>query len=107
MMSWMLGSLSSGFAMFFSVLFYRRTWGGSPPRGNMIVVALMAGGLLSVFLKLGRPESWRAILRPQSSWMTRELYSVAVFFPAVAASYLWRGHAAAVAAAAAGVFLFC
>jgi phenylacetyl-CoA:acceptor oxidoreductase subunit 2 len=45
----------------------------------------MAVGLFCVFLKIGRQARfWRAALRPQTSWMTRELYAVAVFYPALA-----------------------
>lgn len=109
-MNWMLGGLSSGFAIVLYTFYVTGALDAATlARGNMIAVALMAGGLLSVFLKLGRPErSWRAILRPHSSWMTRELYSVSVFFPAVAAGYLWQAPVAfSVAVAAAAVFLLC
>ncbi len=109
-MNWMLGGLSSGFAV---VLYAFHLFGAleveALARANMIAVALMGGGLLSVFLKLGRPErSWRAILRPGTSWMTRELYAVAVFVPAVVAGYLWQSPAAlALAGLSAAAFLLC
>jgi len=109
-MNWMLGGLSSGFA----VVLYAFYLAGSIEaevlaRTNLIAMSLMTAGLFSVFLKLGRPErAWRAILRPQSSWMTRELYTVALFFPAVGAGYLWQSPIAfAVTAFAAAAFLFC
>jgi phenylacetyl-CoA:acceptor oxidoreductase subunit 1 len=70
---------------------------------------MMAVGLFFVFLKLGRKVRFLYVLRrPQSSWMTRETWCVAVFYPAVGAHLLWPhpGLAAAVGAAAAG-FLIC
>ena len=46
---------------------------------------IMAIGLFLVFLKIGRQARfWRALARPQTSWMSREIYAVAVFYPAVA-----------------------
>ncbi len=50
----------------------------------------MAVGLGFVFLEIGRKlRFWRVLLRPQSSWMTRETYAVAVFYPALAADAMW------------------
>lgn len=109
-MNWMLGGLSSGFAIVLYAFYLAGALDGETlARTNLIAAALMGFGLFSVFLKLGRPErSWRAILRPQSSWMTRELYTVAVFYPAVAAGYLWQAPAAfALAGLAAAAFLYC
>lgn len=54
----------------------------------------MAVGLLFVFMEIGRKfRFWRALLRPQSSWMTREIYAVAVFYPALLANVIWPGPA--------------
>lgn len=70
---------------------------------------LMGIGLFFVFLKIGRKwRFWRAVSRPQTSWMTRELYAVAVFYPAVLAALLWRHPLPlALAALAALAFLVC
>jgi phenylacetyl-CoA:acceptor oxidoreductase subunit 2 len=52
--------------------------------------ALIATGLAFVFFKIGRMARFLyALLRPQSSWMTREIYAVAVFYPSLALD-LWR-----------------
>ena len=69
----------------------------------------MAIGLGSVFLEIGRKSRFLYVLRrPQSSWMSRETYAVAVFYPAIGLAAvnpiaLWFGLAASAAAA----FLFC
>jgi phenylacetyl-CoA:acceptor oxidoreductase subunit 2 len=53
---------------------------------------LMAMGLFFVFLKIGRKlRFWRAVSRPQTSWMTREIYAVALFYSAVLANLIWPG----------------
>ncbi len=71
--------------------------------------ALMAAGLLFVFAEIGRKARFLYVLRrPQSSWMTRETYAVAVFYPAVLAGWLWPSPALhALGAAAAAAFLYC
>ncbi len=70
---------------------------------------IMALGLFFVFLKLGRKLHFpNVLLRPQTSWMTRETLCVAVFYPAAAANLLWpHPAAAAIAALAATGFLYC
>lgn len=74
----------------------------------LLGLALIAVGLLFVWLEIGRP--WRAIhvfFHPQTSWMTREGIVAPFLFAAVAAA-LWRGGAFTVLAAALGlVFLYC
>ncbi len=71
--------------------------------------AVMAVGLVALVFKIGRPfRALYAILRPQSSWMSRELYAVAAFYPLVAADLLWPAPALhALAALAAAAFLVC
>lgn len=71
--------------------------------------ALMAAGLFCVFLEIGRKARFLyALLRPQTSWMTREVYAVAVLYPAVLAGLVWPQPALhALAAAAAAAFLYC
>ena len=70
---------------------------------------LMGIGLFFVFLKIGRKlRFWRAVSRPQTSWMTRELYVTLVFGIAVLAGLATQHPAAqAVAALAALAFLSC
>ncbi len=73
--------------------------------------AAMAVGLFFVFLKIGRKARFLyVLLRPQSSWMTRETWCVAFIYPALGASWVWpqmaQGALAIVALAAAG-FLYC
>lgn len=109
-MNWMLGGVSSGFAIVLYVVYLTGAIDAETlARTNVTAAVLMAGGLLSVFMKLGRPaRSWRALLRPGTSWMTRELYMVALFFPAVVAGVLWQSPIAfAVAGGSAAGFLLC
>ena len=50
----------------------------------------MAVGLFFVFLKLGRKVRFLfVLLRPGTSWMTRETYAVVLFYPGVIASLAW------------------
>lgn len=109
-MNWCFGGLSSGFAVM-SVVAWLMGLVPTAVAAELAVgaAALMAVGLFFVWLKIGRKlRAWRAILRPQSSWMTRELYAAAVFYPAVAAAWLWLSPVAlAVAGLAALAFLIC
>ncbi len=72
--------------------------------------ALMAVGLFFVFLKIGRKARFLFVLfRPQSSWMTRETWCVALIYPALGASWLWPQStqvALTVVALAAAGFLY-
>ncbi|HET9485441.1 MAG TPA: DmsC/YnfH family molybdoenzyme membrane anchor subunit [Xanthomonadales bacterium] len=64
-----------------------------------IALALLATGLVSSMLHLGKPlRAWRAFSQWRSSWLSREgIASVATFVPAlVLAAAIWRGtHGAA------------
>lgn len=109
-MNWCFGGLSSGFA-FLSWVAYL---GGLIPGAtlawmNFAAAGLMSIGLFFVFLKIGRKmRFWRAISRPHTSWMTRELYVVALFFPAVLAGLVFvHPIAFAVAGLTALAFLWC
>jgi phenylacetyl-CoA:acceptor oxidoreductase 27-kDa subunit len=56
---------------------------------NAVGASIMALGLLTLLFKIGRPfRILNALRRPQSSWMSREIYLAAVFFPAVALDFL-------------------
>jgi phenylacetyl-CoA:acceptor oxidoreductase subunit 1 len=76
---------------------------------NVVAGAGMAVGLFFVFLEIGRKARFmRVLLRPQSSWMTRETYAVAVFYPALLADLIWPSPGLhLLVALAALVFLYC
>ncbi len=109
-MNFMLGGMASGLAVVAGIAHFAGALDGAALHAvNLIAAALMAVGLFFVFLKIGRKARFlRVLLRPQTSWMTRETYCVAVFYPAVAAGWLWPHPALDVTAtvAAAG-FLIC
>jgi phenylacetyl-CoA:acceptor oxidoreductase subunit 2 len=80
-------------------------------RIDTFAAVVMAVGLFFVFLKIGRKARFLLVLlRPHSSWMTRETWCVAGIYPALAVSYVWpqylHGSLALLALAAAG-FLLC
>jgi len=55
---------------------------------NIGAGVIMAVGLFFVWLKIGRKlRAAFAILRPQTSWMSREIYAVGVFYLAVFADF--------------------
>lgn len=76
---------------------------------NIGAGGIMAVGLFFVWLKIGRKlRAAFAILRPQTSWMSREIYAVGVFYLGVAADFwspspIFHG----VAALGAAAFLYC
>lgn len=109
-MNWIFGGISSGFLAWLWLLSLP---GGVPPAShgwlNFAGGAVMGLGLLSVFWKIGRKERfWRAAARPQTSWMTRELYVVLVFGLAVLGGLVWHQPIIfAIAGLAALAFLAC
>lgn len=109
-MNWIFGGVGAGLA---SVAGFAAWFGAIPaarlPMIHLIAATLMSVGLFCVFLKIGRHlRFWRAALRPQSSWMSRELYAAMVFFPAVLASLLSPGVLpSALATLGAAAFLVC
>ncbi len=109
-MNFVFGGLASGLAL---IAFLHHVLGGVTAAALPIVYAVaglvMAAGLTALLFKLGRPfRAFKAVRRPQSSWMTREIYTVAAFYPLVLADLVWPSLALhlLVAAAAAG-FLVC
>ncbi|HXM80580.1 MAG TPA: DmsC/YnfH family molybdoenzyme membrane anchor subunit [Burkholderiales bacterium] len=109
-MNWIFGGISSGTA----VVAWLASLAGIVPADRVSVAyvgsaVLMAMGLSFVFLKIGRKlRFWRAVSRPQTSWMTREIYAVAVFYPAVLANLIWSGAGISMLVGIfAIVFLFC
>lgn len=75
----------------------------------VVAATLMALGLFAVFLEIGRKRRFLyALRRPQTSWMTREMYAVALFYPLVTAAVLApRPPLLALTALVALVFLYC
>lgn len=109
-MNWMFGGTGTGLAIAACLAL----WLGAVPARAMPALlfasaALVAAGLGFVFLKIGRKlRFWRAASRPDTSWMSREIYAVLVFFPAVLWSLVAPGRAAfTVAALGAAAFLAC
>ncbi len=74
------GGSGTGLFMFVAMASLRHeSWYGF----GWLALGLVALGLFLVFLKIGRPWRFLHVLRqPQRSWMTREAYLAAVFFPA-------------------------
>ncbi|MCY4452689.1 MAG: 4Fe-4S dicluster domain-containing protein [Immundisolibacterales bacterium] len=109
-LNFILGGMSSGLAV---ASFAAWALGGIPgaalPWFFAAAAAGMGVGLLFVFAEIGRQARFLYVLRrPQSSWMTRETYAVAVFYPAVAADLFWPSPVLhAVVAVAAAAFLYC
>ena len=109
-MNFILGGMSSGLAV---AAFIAWALGGMPgaalPWFFAAAAVGMGVGLLFVFDEIGRPARFLYVLRrPQTSWMTRETYAVAVFFPAVVADFLRPSPVLHVLIAiAASAFLFC
>lgn len=109
-MNFIIGGMSSGLA----VIAFLAWLTGSIDYAALIHIdiaaaVLMAIGLFFVFLKLGRKLRFLyVLLRPQTSWMTRETWCVAVFYPALAAALFWQNPAfVAIAGIAAAGFLVC
>ncbi len=109
-MNWCMGGVSGGTVVMAWLAYLA---GAADSRAVVFAAiaaaALMAVGLFFVFLKIGRQmRAWRALLRPQTSWMTRELYAVLVFYPAVLAGLLWPHPVPfGIAGIAALAFLVC
>ncbi len=71
-------------------------------------LALVALGLICVFLELGRP--WRAInvlFNPRTSWMSREAFAAALLFPVGLGAAAGVSACVPIAATLAIIFVFC
>ena len=109
-MNFILGGMSSGLAVVAYALWTLGLLADELLPWFFLAAALGMGiGLLFVFAEIGRRARFLYVFRrPQSSWMTRETYAVAAFYPAVAAELLWPSPALhAVVALAAATFLVC
>lgn len=118
-MNFIMGGMSTGLAIAAYIAFlYGRADGDwlfpGMGVGGLQLLFLIAGigmavGLFFVFLEIGRKLRFLLVLRmPGTSWMTRETYVVALFYPLLAADLLWP-HAALhfLVAASALAFLYC
>lgn len=109
-MNWIFGGVGTGLALFGGLM--AGTGLLRPDSGRALLALaglLIATGLFFVFLKIGRKlRFWRAVSRPQTSWMTRELYVALLFFPTTALA-VWSASRPLFVAAAllAGAFLYC
>lgn len=109
-MNFILGGLGSGLAIVTAIAW--AFFGLAPAMaGALFVVAgiVMAVGLTFVFFKIGRKARFLyALKRPKTSWMSREIYAVGVFYALVAANAL-RPHPVfpPLVGAAAFAFLYC
>ncbi len=111
-MNFILGGMASGLMV---VAWFAHAVGLLAPeallRIDTVAAAVMGVGLFFVFLKIGRKARFLyVLLRPQSSWMTRETWCVALVYPALAASYAWPGAlhwALALVGLGAAGFLYC
>ena len=109
-MNWIFGGISSGMATIASLAALAGIVSADRLPAILLVAALlMATGLFFVFLKIGRKlRFWRAVSRPQTSWMTREIYAVAAFYASVLADLIWPSAAVSMLAGFfAFVFLLC
>ena len=99
------GGMGSGLFLFTAVASLR--YGGLAPLG-LVALGLVGLGLFLVLLKIGRPLRSIYVLRqPQRSWMAREAWIAAFFFP-LAGLALWsQAPALLVAAAVTAVLFLC
>jgi len=81
-------------------------WQGSPSPLGWIAMAIVAFGLFLLLFKIGRPWRFIYVLRqPQRSWMTREAWIAAVFFP-LGVLAIWFSSSTLMLAATAVSLLF-
>lgn len=109
-MNFSMGGAGSGLAVVAFGLYLMKWIDQDAMRAALVIAgAFMGVGLFFVFLEIGRKLRFlNALLRPQSSWMTREIYVVGAFYPLVLAALIWpRFEIFAAAALAALAFLYC
>ncbi len=109
-MNFILGGFGAGLIII-AYLMHVITGLDEPVMLNMFMVAgvIIAVGLFFVWLKIGRKlRALYVVLRPQSSWMSREVYAVALLYGAALLD-LWIQSMVlhTVVALAAVAFLYC
>ncbi len=81
---------------------------GGPRWAYLVGAALVAAGLLSVALEIGRPlRALNVYINPRTSWMSREAIAAIVVFAGVAGVWFGVPWAQVLAALAALVFVYC
>jgi len=109
-MNWICGGIGAGLATVVGLALLAG-WidAAHAPALYLASAAIVSLGLFFVFLKIGRQARfWRAAARPQSSWMSRELYAALAFYPAVLACWIAPGPVAfGLASVSAAAFLWC
>jgi len=99
--NFMTGGAGSGLIVFSALA-------GGPLWAWLIGAALIAAGLLSVAMEIGRPlRSLNVYINPRTSWMSREAIAALVLFAGVAGVWFGVPMAPALAALAALVFVYC
>ncbi|MDE2612523.1 MAG: dimethyl sulfoxide reductase anchor subunit [Burkholderiales bacterium] len=99
--NFMTGGAGSGLIVFGALA-------GGPRWAWLIGAALIAAGLLSVAMEIGRPlRSLNVYINPRTSWMSREAIAALVLFAGVAGVWFGVPMAPALAALAALVFVYC
>ena len=76
---------------------------------SLVGIVLVAAGLFSVALEIGRPlRSLNVFRNPFTSWMSREAWVALLVLPLGAAAFWYRSQVLLLlAAAAAGMYLYC
>ncbi len=109
-MNFILGGFGAGFALISYLLYLTAGLDGETlTHAYVLAGGIIAVGLFFVWLKIGRKlRAPFAILRPQTSWMSREIYAVGVFYLAMLADLAFNVPSLHfLTAAAAIVFLYC
>ena len=99
--NFMCGGAGSGLLVFAALA-------GGPRWLLLAGAALVALGLLSVFMEIGRPlRAMNVVRHPARSWMTREAMVAPVLFATVAAAWFGGPRVAWLAAPVALAFVYC
>ena len=103
--NFMCGGAGSGLFVFTAIASLR--YGELAPLG-WAALGIVALGLSILMLKIGRPLRFIYVLRqPQRSWMTREAWIAAVWFPLAALALWFQVPALLIAAAGFAVLFLC
>ena len=103
--NFMCGGMGSGLFVFTAISSLR--YGELAPFG-WVALGIVALGLSILLLKIGRPLRSIYVLRqPQRSWMAREAWIAAVFFPLAALALWFQVPALLIGAAAVAVLFLC
>ena len=109
-MNFILGGIGSGaIVMTYLVSLITSMSNAELTRINLISVIVIAFGLFFVWLKIGRKlRAPLAILRPQTSWMSREIYAVGLIFLSTGLEFFYTNHILNVTTViGAAAFLYC